>query len=396
MVQKIKVLRIITRLSVGGSSIHVILLTAHLDKTKFQSILVKGSEGQNEGNLKDLVNRKKINPVFIPELRRKLSLRDDLLSFWKLYRLISREKPHIVHTHSAKAGTLGRLAARLAGVPFIVHTYHGHLFRGYFSTAVTKLIVLVERFLSLLSTKIIAVTQSQKEELLQYKITPSHKLVTIPLGLELDSFLKLQKERGRLRAELGLSSEDLLIGSIARLVPVKGHSFLLRAAKRVVSSFPNAKFLIVGDGELREKLENLASRLGIKKNVIFCGFRRDLPKIYADLDIVALTSLNEGLPVAVIEAMTSQTPVIAYEVGGVKDLIEPNVNGILLPCGEIDGLANSIIYLLKNPKERRKLGQKGQEKVYPKLHYKRLVQDFEKFYSELMKNRFPRTSNLRF
>jgi glycosyltransferase involved in cell wall biosynthesis len=386
MIRKIKVMRIITRLSVGGSSIHTILLTAHLDKQIFDSLLIKGREGKDEGDLHDLLQRKEVDPILIPELRREISFKNDLITFWKLYRIMRAEKPEIVHTHSAKAGTLGRIAAKLAGVPIIVHTFHGHLFRGYFGSKKSRLVVFIERLLALVSTKIVAVTQSQKDELLRYKIAPFQKIVSIPLGLELDLLQNSQKEKGAFRSELGLNKDDVLIGSIARLVPVKGHAFLFRAARKVIDTFPRVKILLIGDGELRNELENLASRLGIGKNVIFCGFRRDLPKIYADLDIVALTSLNEGLPVAVIEAMASQTAVVAYDVGGVKDLIEPNVTGISVPFGEIDRLAESIVFLLKNPQERERLGRNARRKVYPSLHYQRLVRDFEKFYLELTEN----------
>jgi glycosyltransferase involved in cell wall biosynthesis len=386
MRRKIKVLRIITRLSVGGSSIHAILLTAHLNKETFHSQLLKGNEGKDEGNLKDLLHRKQVDPVVIPQLKREISLKNDLVTFWKLYRWMCREKPDIVHTHSAKAGTLGRLAAKLAGVPIIIHTFHGHLFRGYFGPKKSRLVVFIERLLALVSTKIVAVTQSQKDELLRYKIAPFQKIVSIPLGLELDLLQNTQKEKGAFRSELGLDNDVALIGSIARLVPVKGHVFLFHAAQKVIDTFPRVKVLVIGDGELRNELENLAIRLGIDKNVVFCGFRRDLPKIYADLDIVALTSLNEGLPVAVIEAMASQTAVVAYDVGGVKDLIEPNVTGISVPFGEINRLAESIVFLLKNPRERERLGRNARRKVYPRLCYQRLVRDFEKFYLELTDN----------
>jgi glycosyltransferase involved in cell wall biosynthesis len=389
MRSKTKVLQIITRLSVGGSSNHSILLAAHLDKKDFDVMLIKGKEAAEEGNLEDSLNQKRIIPVLVPELKREVSFRNDLVAFLKLYRLMSREKPDIVHTHSAKAGTLGRLAAKLAGVPIIIHTFHGHLFRGYFSSSKSKLIVFIERLLSLISTKIIAVTESQKEELWRYKIAPKQKIVSIPLGLELDAFMDVDGRKSKFKSELGLEPSDLLIGSIARLVPVKGHSYLFQAAKIVISELPNARFLIVGDGMLRKRLEGLAESLGIQDNVIFCGFQKDLPKIYADLDILVLTSLNEGLPVAVIEAMAAQTAVVAYDVGGVKDLVEPGVNGISLPFGEIDGLGESIIYLLKNARERERLGQNGRRKVYPYLHYKRMIRDVENLYTELLMNIHP-------
>ncbi len=389
-----KILRIITRLSVGGSSIHTILLTAHLDKGDFKSILVKGCEGKDEGDLEDLLRTKEIQPIFIPQLVREISLRRDLVTFWRLYKLMLRERPDIVHTHSAKAGTLGRLAAKLAGVPIIIHTFHGHLFRGYFGPTKSRVVILAERLLALLSTKIIAVTQSQKEELFRYRIAPLNKLVSIPLGLELDSLQNLEREKGMFRSELGLNGDDALLGSIARLVPVKGHSFLFRAAKKVIGAYPKAKFIIIGDGPLRSDLENLTRELDIQRNVIFCGFRKDLRKIYADLDIVILTSLNEGLPVAVIEAMASKKPVIAFEVGGVRDLIDPDVSGISIPFGEIDSLADSILFLLRNPAQRDRLGRNGQRKVYPRLNYQRLIGDVERLYYELLENARPGVTRL--
>ncbi len=246
--------------------------------------------------------------------------------------------------------------------------------------------MLTERLLALISTKIVAVTESQKMELFRYRIAPWRKLVSIPLGLELDLLQNLETEKGKLRSELGLPADCPLVGSIARLVPVKGHSYLLRAAKKVVAAVPEARFLIVGDGMLRGELEDQVRSLDIEDSVIFCGFRKDLSRVYADLDLVVLTSLNEGSPVAVIEAMASQTPVVAYDVGGVGDLIEPNVSGISLPFGDIDKLAESVVYLLRNPKERERLGRNGRRKVYPRHHYARLVRDIENLYSQLSTN----------
>jgi glycosyltransferase involved in cell wall biosynthesis len=386
-IKKIKVMRIITRLNIGGPSFHTILLTAHLNPQIFSSKLVKGEEGKQEGEMNDLLERKKVIPVVIPQLGREISWKDDLFAFWKLYRLIYQERPDIVHTHMAKAGTLGRLAAKLAGVPIIVHTFHGHVFHSYFKAIKTKMFITIEKFLALFCTRIVAVSPSQKEELLSYKIAPSRKVACIPLGLELDLFLEAEKEKGRLRAEVSLNPDHKLVGIIARLVPVKGHSFFFEAAQRIISFFPQVKFLVVGDGPLRKELEDLVDQMGIKKDVIFLGFRKDLSKIYADLDAVVLTSLNEGLPVAVIEGMASAKPVVAFDVGGVKDLIQDNVTGILVPFGDVHKLADSVMRLLKDPLECERLGQNARRKAYPYLDYRRLVKDMENFYCQLLKNR---------
>ena len=387
MRRKIKVLRIVTRLNIGGPAFHTILLTAHLDPEIFRSRLVKGEEGKQEGEMNELLKRKKVIPILIPELTRELSLKEDLTAFWKMYKLICQERPDIVHTHMAKAGTLGRLAAKLAGVSIIVHTFHGHVFHSYFGTLKSKIFVLMEKLLALLSTKILVVSQKQREEILGYKIAPSRKVVCIPLGLELEPFLEAERKRGQLRRELNLSQDRKLVGIIARLVPVKGHNFLFEAARRINSVFPQIRFLVVGDGPLRKELEDLAAQLGIRKNVIFCGFRKDLPKIYADLDVVVLTSLNEGLPVAIIEGMAAAKPVVAFDVGGVRDLIQDNVTGILLPFGDVQKLADSITHLLKNPGESERLGQNARRRAYPHLDFRRLVGDMEDFYCQLMKNR---------
>lgn len=380
-------------MNIGGPAFHTILLTAHLDREIFRSKLVKGEEGKDEGEMNDLLERKKVIPVIIPQLGRRIYWKDDLFAFWKLYRLICREKPDIVDTHMAKAGILGRLAAKLAGVSIIVHTFHGHVFHSYFGTVKTKIFILIEKLLALLTTQIVAVSQSQREEILHYKIAPPKKVVCIPLGLELDLFLDAEKKKGQLRAKLNLNQDHKLVGIIARLVPVKGHFFLFEAAQRIIPLFPQVKFLVVGDGLLRKNLEDLAEQLGIRGNVIFCGFRKDLPEIYADLDVVVLTSLNEGLPVAIIEGMAAAKPVVAFDVGGVKDLIQDNVTGILVPFGDVHKLANSIISLLKDPQECERLGQNARRKAYPHLDFRRLVSDMERFYCQLPKNRLNYVEN---
>jgi len=387
LMKRIKVLRIITRQNIGGPAFQTILLTSHLDHNRFESILVKGSEGKDEGDMDELAKSKKIELIYVKELSREISLRKDLIAFWKLYRIIRREKPDIVHTHTAKAGTLGRFAARLAGVPIVVHTFHGNIFEGYFSSLKSKLFLNIERLLASLSSKVIAISHSQKQALLKYKICNPGRISCIPLGLELEPFLNSEKKKGIFRKELNLDEGIPLIGIVARLVPIKGHIYFLEAAKLVSQDFPSAKFIVVGDGELRKKLMDLVTDLGIKDKVIFCGFRKNLTDIYADLDIVVLSSLNEGLPVSIIEALTAKKAVVATEVGGVRDLVEHGVTGILVPKQDSKNLAQGMLYLLKNPQEGLKFGENGRKKVYPALNYTRLVSDIEELYEDLVAKR---------
>ena len=387
MKRRTKVLRIITRLNIGGPSFHTILLTAHLDPKLFRCKLVKGREDELEGEMTDLLTRKGVTPIFIPEMRREFSLKDDLTAFWRLFRLMREEKPDIVHTHMAKAGAFGRLAARLAGVPVILHTFHGHIFNGYFGQLKTKTFILAERVLAHLSTRVVTVSERVRKEIVEkYGVCAYSKIITIPLGLELAPFLQANQQRGFLRKELRLPDVVPLIGIVARLAPVKGHQYFIQAAEKILKKHPRAKFLIVGDGELRGELEAQARKRGIEESCVFCGFRNDLAKVYADLDVVVLTSLNEGLPVALIEGMTAGKPVVVFDVGGVEDLIEDYVTGILVPFGDVQKLADSVTHLLDNPQEGERLGRNARRKAYPNLDYPRLVRDIEEFYCQLVRN----------
>ena len=387
MKRRIKVLRIITRLNIGGPSFHTILLTAHLDPTLFRCKLVKGREDELEGEMNHLLTRKGVSPIFIPEMRREFSLKDDLTAFWRLFRLMRAEKPDIVHTHMAKAGAFGRLAARLAGVPVILHTFHGHIFNGYFGQLKTKTFITAERLLAHLSTKMVTVSEKVRKEIVEkYGICAYSKIITIPLGLELAPFLEAERQKGYLREELNLPDDVPLIGIVARLAPVKGHQYFIQAAEKILKKHPRAKFVIVGDGELRGELETQARKRGIGSSCVFCGFRKDLVRVYADLDVVVLTSLNEGLPVALIEGMTAGKPVVAFDVGGVGDLIEDDVTGILVPFGDVQKLADSIAGLLEDPQEGEILGRNARRKAYPNLDYPRLVKDIEEFYCQLVRN----------
>jgi glycosyltransferase involved in cell wall biosynthesis len=382
--KKIKVMTIITRHNIGGAASQTILLSAYLNKNRFQSILVKGSEGKDEGSMDELAKSKKVEPIYIKELCREISFKKDLLAFWKLYQLIRKEKPDIVHTHTAKAGTLGRLAARLSGVPVIIHTFHGNIFEGYFNSLKSRFFLIVERALSRISTKIIAISESQKKELLKFRIGNPRKIARIPLGLELEPFLKAEQKKGAFRKELGVEDDIPLIGIVARLVPIKGHSYFFEAAKLVSQDFPSARFIVVGDGELKNGLVNLVKDLGIKDKIIFCGFRNDLAKIYADLDIVVLSSLNEGLPVSIIESLAAQKPVVATDVGGVRDLVEHGVTGILVPKQDSKSLARGILYLLKNPQECIIFGENGKKTVNPAYNITNLFSGITELYENLV------------
>lgn len=384
----IKVLRIVTRLNIGGPAIHTILLSSSLnDGGSYNNILVTGSVSESEGDMIGLAKEKGMVPVVISDLVREISFKKDLKAFHDLYRLIKKEKPYVVHTHMAKAGTLGRLAAIIAGVPVRVHTFHGHVFDGYFNPVKAKIFVLVERLLALFTDKVIMVSERVRNDIVKrLKIVSGSKSVVIPLGLELDRFAACESEKGVFRKRLGVSPDTLLVGIVGRLVPIKNHKMFLEVAAGMKKSpiWPRVKFVVIGDGEMRGYIEEYAEKLGLKDRLVFTGWVEDLVPVYADLDVVALTSLNEGTPVSLIEAMASVRAVISTDVGGVRDLVEDGVNGLLVKSGDVVSFSNRLISLLKDDKLRTELGVRGRSFVIGRFSKERLVRDMEKLYAECL------------
>lgn len=387
MSERIRVLRIIARLNIGGPAIHATLLTERLDPIRYDSRLVAGREGPQEGNYLDLHGQSVAQLTIVPELGREIQGWADLKALRALLRLMREFRPHIVHTHTAKAGTLGRLAARFARVPVVVHTYHGHVFHGYFSPSKTKIFLAIERWLARGADRLLTVSEQVRRELLDLGIGTPEQLTVLPLGLDLDRFLACEKVRGELRAELGARPDTPLVGIVARLVPIKRHEWFLAAAAKVVEKYPNCQFLLIGDGERRQELEALVRQLGLTSQVRFLGWRSDLERIYADLDFVALTSANEGSPVSLIEAMAAGRAVVSTRVGGAPDIVADGTAGLLVPPGDAAALAEAFTTLLADPQRRSHMGQAGRQRVYPAFSAQRLVQDMDQLYASLLLNK---------
>lgn len=387
MPEKLRVLRAITRLNIGGPAIHAILLTRGLQNERFSSVLVTGLEGPHEGSMRDLAARHGVCPRVLRELGREVSPLNDLRATLAMYRLIRRGRPHIVHTHMAKAGTAGRLAARLARVPIVVHTFHGHTFHSYFGPLKTRLFIEIERTLARFSDRLIAVGDAQRADIAKYGVAPLEKIVTIPLGLEIEQLLDAERARGQLRSELGLNGHGKLVGIVARLVPIKAHEVFLEAAVRIRDAEPSTTFLIVGDGERRDELEAMVHHLGLKQSTRFLGWRGDMREVYADLDVVTLSSNNEGSPVALIEALAAARPVVATNVGGVPNVVRDGTSGLLVPPRDPEALANGILTLLRDPDRAAAYGQAGRGSVYPRHASTRLVGDVERLYLDLAREK---------
>ncbi len=382
---KIKILRVIGRLNIGGPAIHVVNLNAGLDPARFESLLVSGIENASEGSMLHYAQSRGVIPIVVREIVTEARLRfRDLKALVKLYRLIRQERPYIVHTHTAKAGLLGRLAARLAGVPVIVHTYHGHVLHGYFSPVKSWLLRHMEGALAHMTDRIIAVSDQVKRDLVAYGVAVPEKILVIPLGLELEPFLRCTVYRGEFRQELGLNNEARMVGIVGRIFPIKNHRLFLDAASYIAAKEPAARFVLVGDGILRPQMERCARDLGIADRVIFTGWRRDLPRIYADLDVLVLSSNNEGTPVSAIEAMAAGCPVVATRVGGLPDLIAEGETGSLVPPGNPQALAATILRLLRDPEAAGRTARTARAVVQERFTLKRLISDTENLYQEIL------------
>jgi glycosyltransferase involved in cell wall biosynthesis len=385
--RKLRVLRAITRLNVGGPSIHAIMLTRDLDRDRFQSLLVTGVESATEGTMRYLADESGVRPLVVESLGREVSPLNDIRALAEMYRVIRQHRPDIVHTHMAKAGTAARLAAWLARVPIIIHTYHGHVFHSYFSPGKTAVFLEIERVLARLSDSIVVVGETQRDEIASFGVAPLEKLVPIPLGLPLEPLLTADQERGALRAELGLENGEPLIGIVARLVPIKAHEYFLGAAAQITLQRADAHFAIVGDGERRAELEAMSRRLGLADRVHFLGWRRDMRPVYADLDVIVLSSLNEGSPVAVIEALAAARPVVATAVGGVGEVVDDGTSGILVQPRDAHAIARGVLRLLEDPAWARQVGRAGRSSVIPKYTVGRLVEDMRKLYLHLARQK---------
>ncbi len=361
--EKIKVIHIITRLDKGGAAENTLLTVKGLNGDRYEAKIIAGCFRRDKEDLK--VANTKIEVILIPEMRRVINPFLDILTFFKLYLMIKRERPQIVHTHTSKAGFLGRWAAKLADVPIIIHTPHGHIFYGYFHWLITRFFIFLERITSLITDYIVTLTKRGRKEHLRYRIGPPCKFIPIHSGIERKRFEEIRANREEKKRELGIPLEAKVLGTIGRLEPIKGHLYLLKAAKLIVENprFQETRFLLVGRGPLRKKLEREISLLGIRKNVQFLGFREDISEILNIFDIFVLPSLNEGMGRVLLEAMLMGKPVVASNVGGIPDIVKDEETGLLVPCKDFKALSERIIELLKNPEKAKFLGRKGKEKA---------------------------------
>ena len=403
MNRPVRILRLIARLNIGGPAIQAITLSSELSKDQYQTLLVCGSLSPGEGDMAYLALHKGVHRFIIKELGRNISLLDDLKALFIIRKIIKRYKPEILHTHTAKAGTLGRLAALSLRAPIftskkirVFHTFHGHTFHSYFNRLKTFIFILIERFLARFTDSIIVVSDQQKEDICEtFKIADEKKIKIIRLGFDLSVYEKSEPKEKALLKNNGCceNPEPLRVGIVGRLTPIKNHSMLLEAINylSVSAKLDRFKFIVVGDGELKTMLMKEAEKLNVKDAISFRGWQKDMPAIYSELDIVVLTSKNEGTPVAIIEAMAASRPVVATAVGGVPDLIgsvmekkpdgfQIGERGLILPSENAKALAGALLFVLNNRKELKPMIRRAKEFAFANYSQQRLLSDIKTLY----------------
>jgi glycosyltransferase involved in cell wall biosynthesis len=382
-------MRIIARLNVGGPAHHVCLLTGRMDPERFDSVLVFGSLGSGEASFEPLAKRYGARLLRVPALRPEISPLQDACALIALVRLMRRLRPHIVETHTAKAGVIGRLAARLAlgRRAIVLHTYHGHVLHGYFGPRTTRAFRVVESAMAHLSDALIAVSSATVDELVTMNVAPHDKFHTVALGLELEPFLDSEgKNRDVARERLGVNRDEVLALYVGRLVRVKRVDVLLRAIAEARARGVAVRLAVAGDGDERPRLEVLASSLGLDRAVDFLGFRTDLAELVEASDLAVLSSDNEGTPVAIIEAAAGGRPAVATAVGGVADIVTAET-GRLVPPGDINAFATALCEMAHDPQTVARMGVRARAHVREAYAVDRLLRDMDRLYAGLLSRR---------
>jgi len=384
----VRVVRVIARLNMGGPALHVAYLSAGLKDRGYDTTLVAGSLARGEESMSFVADSLGVPIVTIEQLHREISPVRDALAVFRLARLLRALRPQILHTHTAKAGAIGRLAVLLAvgaRPPIVVHTFHGHVLRGYFGPVRARLFRLLERWLARVTTALVAVSPEVRDDLVALGVAPREKFTVIRLGIELDERIGASAERrAEMRRLLGISPDRFTVGWIGRMTAVKRTDDVLLAFERLRELGVDACLCMVGDGPDRDHVEHRASELGIVRHCLFLGYQEDVAPFYGAFDAVVLTSGNEGTPVSAIEALAGGRPVVATRVGGVPDVIRDGVDGFLVEPGAVGELAERLADLARDPELRARLGEQARAHVVPRYSVERLLDDVDRLYRSLL------------
>ena len=382
-----KVLRIINRFNIGGPTYNATFLSRFLDD-EYETLLIGGLPEKEEADSLHILEEYGLIPMLISEMQRVPSFKSDKAAYRKIKQIIEEFKPDIVHTHAAKAGALGRKAAKACGVPVIVHTFHGHVFHSYFGKVKTNIFKFIERRLAKKSDGIIAISDIQKQELANvHKICPSNKIKVIPLGFDLDKFQKETSKREDVRKKYNLQKEEIAIAIIGRLAPIKNHALFLSVVEDVLKkTSKKVKFFIVGDGEERANIEERVADLNaeFKDAILMTSWIKNIGEFNAGMDIICLTSNNEGTPVSLIEAQAGNLAVVSTDVGGVRDIVKEGETGYIVPKNNVNLFSEKLLFLIEDDETRKCFSENGWNFVREKFHYTTLVKNVNEYYKELL------------
>ncbi|GAB4279715.1 MAG: glycosyltransferase family 4 protein [Marinilabiliales bacterium] len=389
----LKVLQIVNRFNLGGPTYIAANLAKHLSPD-FKTLLIGGSNDETEDSSVFIPKEMGIRPFIIPEMKRELNPKNDFIAYHKIKSIIKKFKPDIVHTHASKAGLLGRRAAQRLGVPVILHTFHGHVFHSYFGKSKSMTFQMVEKQLAKISNRIIAISESQKKELCDiYEIADEDKITVVPVGIDLEKFkINRQDKRQAFRQKYNLEKNEIAVGIIGRLVPVKNHELFLTAVKEIsAKTTKKIRFFIIGDGEQREKLIEMAKGMNIdfsyngqstirKSLLTFTSWIKDIDVAYAGLDVVALTSLNEGTPISLIEAQAANKPIVSTNVGGIRDIVIDGDTALLSKNGNPKDFIDNLHKVIEDDILRFALAKNGYDYVCKRFNYQTLAENMKKVY----------------
>ncbi|MDP3113407.1 MAG: glycosyltransferase family 4 protein [Candidatus Cloacimonadaceae bacterium] len=381
--KELKILNIVTRLNIGGVSIHVVQISQMFNSGRYSSIVLYGDVENNEKDMLYLANQYDFPMINLPSMGRSNNPLEDILLIWKVFKVIKKLKPDIVHTHTAKAGFIGRTAAWLAKTPIILHTFHGNNFSGYFGKLMSAFSINAERLLASISTRIIAISEQQRDELIKFRICPKEKTRIIHLGFDFSKITHSASDVGAFKAAYSIASNHKFIAFVGRLTAIKNPHQFIKIASAVLESRQDVVFAFVGDGEMAEELKKEVRRLGFQENIIFTGFIQDLKPLYADLDILLLTSSNEGTPVAIIEAMANRKIVVASRVGGIPNLITHTKSGFLFPPWDTNSFFKTIESILAVPADYLEIAENGYQKITRDYSTQRFKTEMENLLNEL-------------
>lgn len=384
MSERLSILHVIARLNVGGAALHVLQLAREQRRRGHDVVVVAGTLAAGEESMEYVAEELGVDVIKLPALQRELSLRADGAAIRELRRLIRERRPNVVHTHTAKAGATGRIAALLAGRArprSIVHTYHGHVLSGYFSPVRERIFRLIERALARPTSALLAVSEEVRNDLADYGVARRERFTVVPYGFDPPAWSEEdERARARIRGELGLDDDAFAIGWAGRLTPIKRPLDLVRTLRGVLDAGVDAVLVVVGDGDDRPETEALAAELGVADRCRFVGFHRNIREWYASFDVFLLTSLNEGTPVVAIEALGASRPVVATAAGGTAAVVLDGVSGFVVPVGDVAGLTDRVVRLARDRDLRARLGEAGSADVRARYATGRMADELEAVY----------------